>query len=343
MMALTHAAIATCGVSLVWGDASPLVLGLAVIGSQLPDVDTSTSIIGQILFPISSYLEDRYPHRSLTHSFIATLALALVGFPLYHYWGLKPWLALGMGHLLSCFSDTFTKQGVQLFFPSPVWCVCGSNPNRRIRTGSTAEYWILAAAITILTINIQIVHTGGIIESASQNLGLRYGATTSYNRNATSHEVYAVINGVYASDSSPAKGEFLIISVDKDDFYVIDQNQEVYKTGQEIILSSLKTQQGNPATTQVFNLTFNDEGAIAKLNQLSQAPNALIFLTGSLTLDFPDELKIETHPKSLEVAELSGSTLKLNHCPLSKAIALLKDQYAIGTVTVKVITPQAEG
>jgi hypothetical protein len=42
MMAITHAAIAAAGVSLLFGTADPLPLGLAVLGSQLPDLDTTT-------------------------------------------------------------------------------------------------------------------------------------------------------------------------------------------------------------------------------------------------------------------------------------------------------------
>jgi hypothetical protein len=72
MMAITHAAIAAAGVSLLFGTADPLPLGLAVLGSQLPDLDTTTSIIGQVLYPVSSWIEDRFPHRSVTHSLVAT-------------------------------------------------------------------------------------------------------------------------------------------------------------------------------------------------------------------------------------------------------------------------------
>lgn len=51
-------------------------MALAVVGSQLPDLDTTTSVIGQIAFPVSSWIEDRYPHRTITHSLVATVAIA---------------------------------------------------------------------------------------------------------------------------------------------------------------------------------------------------------------------------------------------------------------------------
>ena len=101
-MAITHSEIAAAGTSLILGTASPIPLGLAILGSQLPDTDTTTSAIGQICFSISNWYENRCPHRTVTHGVLATGAIALP-----------------LGHLIACFSDTFTKQGVQLFYPYP--------------------------------------------------------------------------------------------------------------------------------------------------------------------------------------------------------------------------------
>ena len=80
MMAITHAAIAVSAASLTFGlgTSNPVALGLALLGSQLPDLDTTTSTIGQILFPVSNWLEDNFPHRSITHSLLATVTLAAI-------------------------------------------------------------------------------------------------------------------------------------------------------------------------------------------------------------------------------------------------------------------------
>lgn len=78
MMAITHGAIAVAGVSLILGTADPFPLGLAVLGSQLPDLDTTSSTMGKIFFPISSWIENRYPHRTITHSLLATALIAVV-------------------------------------------------------------------------------------------------------------------------------------------------------------------------------------------------------------------------------------------------------------------------
>ncbi len=122
---------ASAGTSLILGTADPLPLGLAILGSQLPDLDTTTSTIGKIFFSISSWIEDRFPHRTITHSLLATAAIAVVSLSVNYFWlqgDIKVAIALPLGHLLACFSDTFTKQGVQLFYPDPAWAISVSNP-----------------------------------------------------------------------------------------------------------------------------------------------------------------------------------------------------------------------
>ena len=149
MMSITHCAIALAGTSLILGTANPLPLGLAILGSQLPDLDTTTSTIGKIFFPLSSWIEDRFPHRTITHSLLATAAIAVVSLGVNYFWlqgDIKSAIALPLGHLLACFSDTFTKQGVQLFYPEPVWAVSVSNPRRRLKTGGAGELWVLGVA-----------------------------------------------------------------------------------------------------------------------------------------------------------------------------------------------------
>jgi inner membrane protein len=184
-------------------------LSLAIIGSQLPDLDTTTSTIGKICFPISSWIEDRFPHRSVTHCLLATAAIAVVSIPLGFFsgdlksaiaeHGLRP-IALPLGHLLSCFSDTFTKQGVQLFYPYPAWAISVSNPRRRLKTGGAGELWVLGGAIALLCFGIYLANGGGISQKVSQSLGLKDGVIELYNQNASTHQVYANITGVWASD-----------------------------------------------------------------------------------------------------------------------------------------------
>jgi inner membrane protein len=338
MMSVTHCTIAAAGTSLILGTTNPLALGLAIIGSQLPDLDTTTSTIGKICFPISSWIEDRFPHRSVTHCLLATAAIALVSISIGYFSGdIKAAIALPLGHLLSCFSDTFTKQGVQLFYPYPAWAISVSNPRRRLKTGGAGELWVLGIAIALLTLGIYLANGGGITQKVSQNLGLKDGVVELYNQNASTHQVYANITGYWASDRTSADGKYLIIGNEGNEFIVSD-GQGVYKTGEQIITSKVSTVVGEAAKTEIRSISFDDEEAIAQLEELQQTyPGAEIYLTGELAVDFPEDVKIPVEPNQMVTAELVGSSLKLNYCGVGNAIALLREQYAVGTVEIKVV------
>jgi len=349
MLAITHSAIALSGTSLILGTTDPLALGLAVIGSQLPDLDTTTSTIGKICFPLSSWIEDRFPHRSVTHCLLATAAIAIISISIGYFLGdIKTAIALPLGHLLSCFSDTFTKQGVQLFYPEPVWAISVSNPRRRLKTGGAGELWVLGVAIALLGFGIYLSNGGGISQKVSQSLGLKDGVIELYNQNASTHQVYANITGVWASDRTSADGKYLIIGNEGNEFVVSDE-KGVYKTGEQIITSKVSTTVGEAAKTEIKNLSFDDEEALAKLNeviaqltQLQQTyPGAEIYLTGELTVDFPEDVKIPVEPNQMVTAELVGSSLKLNYCSLERAIAFLNTQYATGAIQIKVVNPKS--
>ncbi|MGB5635962.1 MAG: metal-dependent hydrolase [Waterburya sp.] len=245
-------------------------------------------------------------------------------------------IALPLGHLLACFSDTFTKQGVQLFYPEPVWAISVSNPRRRLKTGGAGELWVLGIAIALLTLGITIANGGGITQKVSQNLGLRDGIVRIYNENASTNQVYASITGFWTSDRTTADGKYLIIGNEGKEFIVTD-GKGVYKTGEQIITSKVTTEVGEAAKTEIKNLTFNDEDAIPALEELQQAyPGADIFLNGELTVDFPEDVKIPLERNQMVTAALSGSRIKFSYCGVDRAIALLKEQYAVGNIEVKI-------
>lgn len=341
MMAITHATIAAAGTSLILGTANPVPIGLAIVGSQLPDIDTTTSAVGQICFPISNWIENRFPHRTVTHCLLATVAIALVslaiGWKLGH---LMEAIALPLGHLLACFSDTFTKQGVQLFYPYPAWAVSVSNPRRRLKTGGAGELWVLALAIALLIVGIYIATGGGITQQVSQTLGLKDGMVDIYNQNAAKHQMTADIQGVWASDRRKADGKYVIIAADGMEF-IVSNGKGLYRTNEQIIPSRLVVEAGKPAQTTTRSLVFDDQSPIATLQALQRAyPKAAIYLTGELVCDSVDLLKLRPEPDQyLALTKTEGGTIKLSYLPIEQAIAALKEQYATGTLVAKIIRP----
>ncbi|MEP0898744.1 MULTISPECIES: metal-dependent hydrolase [Leptolyngbya] len=342
MMSLTHATIAVAGTSLILSTADPLTLGLALIGSQLPDLDTTTSTIGQICFPISTWLESRYPHRTITHSFLATGLLAAIALP-FGYWSghLTTSIALPLGHLLACFSDCFTKQGVQLFYPYPAWCISVSNPKRRLTTGGTGEYWVLLIAGLLLVVGLHIGSAGGITEKLTASLGMVDGAVEVYNQKSASYHVWADVKGIWASDRTRADDRYFIVANEGDSFIVTDGKGGFFKTGQQILTERIAATIGNPATTQLQTISFMDEEIAPKLQEVAASqPNALILLSGSIVVDLPENVRIPIEANRLQTAKVVDKTVTMTFHPIEAALQQLGEQYVTGTLTVKVISPR---
>jgi inner membrane protein len=336
MMAITHAVIAAAGVSLILGTSAPLPLALAVAGSQLPDLDSTRSVLGQICFPLSNWLEDHYPHRTVTHSLLVSAILAVVSMAVgYGLWSnLWALMALPLGHLLACFSDTFTRQGVQLFWPEPIWCISVSNPRRRLVTGGPGEYWVLIIAMVFLVLGCWMAGVGGVTGQMNQSLGLRSGAVATFNTNSHSRQVYAEIVGVWADDQSSANGQYLILGLEGRDFIVTD-GTAVYHTGRNMAVERLATVLGEATSRQTQTLIFSEEEPGPQLQQVMSAnPGRQIYVSGTLTVDYPEAIQFEGFGRSFETATLAGNTLTLKYHPLDQAISRLAEQWITGQLVV---------
>lgn len=60
----------------------PIGWFLAAFFSLMPDIDLPTSKVGRPLFWISSYLERHFGHRTITHSGVGMIILAILASPL---------------------------------------------------------------------------------------------------------------------------------------------------------------------------------------------------------------------------------------------------------------------
>ena len=194
MMYKTHMALAVAATSLILGTADPVVLSLSAVCSQLPDVDTTKSFSGRILFPLSSYLEKRFAHRSITHSFLALAIFAVIIFPVT-FLGYQYYLGMVSGYFWGFFGDVFTKSGVALFYPSKVRAICPANPRLRLSTGSNAEWFVLFILIVFAILSIQINSAGGIVRNFNHALGLPSGAIETVNIDASRYLLTAHIKG----------------------------------------------------------------------------------------------------------------------------------------------------
>jgi inner membrane protein len=118
----------------------PVHVGLALVGSLLPDVDHPKSWVGQRTRPISTAIASVLGHRGVTHSAIAVLGLSLLLLHAGYRWGGVS--ALAVGYLSHLGADMLTPQGLRLAWPlGGIWAfpLC--------RTGSPAEPTVVLAVV----------------------------------------------------------------------------------------------------------------------------------------------------------------------------------------------------
>ena len=120
---------------------------LAATASLLPDIDLPTSKVGRALWFLSTRLERRFGHRTLTHSFFALLMLGLLISPLFGFERSAWWWAIIGGYWSHIWIDMLNLRGADLFWPSPARFVMPGNRRYRMEVGSKAETILLVCLI----------------------------------------------------------------------------------------------------------------------------------------------------------------------------------------------------
>ncbi|ADC64110.1 metal-dependent hydrolase [Allochromatium vinosum] len=120
---------------------------LAATASLLPDIDLPTSKVGRAVWFLSTRLERRFGHRTITHSFFALFMLGLLISPLFVFERGAWWWAIIGGYWSHIWIDMLNLRGADLFWPSPARFVMPGNRRYRMEVGSKAEMILLVCLI----------------------------------------------------------------------------------------------------------------------------------------------------------------------------------------------------
>ena len=101
-------------VELPWTATGVVVAGFA---AALPDIDTMGSTIGRICAPVARRIERRFGHRTITHCYAAQAVVAVLCLPLIPLGVPHLYAAAVAGYISHPFLDTWTLQGVRVFWP----------------------------------------------------------------------------------------------------------------------------------------------------------------------------------------------------------------------------------
>ena len=344
MLGVSHLLISGTAASLILGTANPNLIMVGAIAGLLPDVDISTSPAGRVLPMLSRYFERRFPHRSCTHSLLASGVLAIASYtaalmlgnkflPLVH--------ALNIGYFFGWFADVFTRGGVEMFYPSPVRCVCPGNRNLRLRTGSSAEYGVLVALTALAFLVFSINTNGGLFAQFNRLIASPSGVEHIYNESGATHLITAHIKGVRASDRSRVGGDYLIVQAHGQGFIVSSPSGQVYKAGTEpdaqIITEEITADVSSPAITNIESLVLEEEAITSSLAPFNRAV-AMVFVSGQLSIDDPESLRLVQDPHTYPAirADSSGN-ITLEAAPLAYVQQVLGEQFATGQLSIRSI------
>jgi len=118
----------------------------ALLGSLFalfPDIDHPQSLIGRVFPSLSKYLLRKYGHRTVTHSVLAVLIIALVLTPTL-FFSKQFYVAALLGYFSHIFIDLFNVSGVKLLAPwSQKEYISFKTKEARIPVSSWKEYLLM--------------------------------------------------------------------------------------------------------------------------------------------------------------------------------------------------------
>jgi inner membrane protein len=266
MLAQTHCVFSVTLTAFALETADWKPLAIAALASQLPDVDTSTSLAGRILWPLARGLEKRWPHRTVTHSLLATAILALFAWPL-RWQQLSLWYALTLGYFGGWFSDAFTKSGVAAFYPlTSARLVIPANPRLRLATGSRAEYVVLSLLGLSFVWALHLNTSGGLLRSLNQWLAQPEGVATLFTRESSRRQILAQIEGRFVASATSVQAEFEVLEIEGERLLVRAANGRLYWAEQEssctnchLAIHRVQARLGAPVVIETKEITWQEE------------------------------------------------------------------------------------
>ena len=336
MMITTHIAIGMSATSLILGTSNPWILLLAMVTSQIPDMDTTKSIAGRVVYPLARFIESRYAHRTLTHSIYAVAAIAIVTIPVGYFLDWKLWAAIPIGHLIGgALPDCFTKKGAAIFYPDTRPVVVPGNPKARIISGSVAEYWILSGAIVLLVVSCNLASSGGITDQFGQAFFKDSGtAAATVRKHGSTNQIWVDIEGTNTATSKKIKDRFEVLDAVGDNLTILDKEKNLLKVGLsgQIKSTSVKVVVGDAVSISSRELVVTEQSIADWIRSLPE--NGLV--SGAIKIEDAEDVKF---PKSLQYLEpVTGTSTEavLDHARPDQIKRVLGDSWVLsGKVVVK--------
>ncbi len=313
------------------------------VAAVLPDIDSGASIVGRVFPPLTRAIERRFGHRTLTHSILVVLCIALLSLvPLLA--GIDVFACIILGYASHPILDTCTPNGVRLFYPfSWVRCVFpfdGNSPHRfRVVSGSKLDsaLGILFFAACIPALYVAAQGYERFIRVAEHSVE---SAVRDYESFARSGVVYALMEAHDQLSGEPMKGRFRIAGALNPRALLFEgPDRKLHTVGKEFeseyVAENIVCEKGEPARATVRAVEMSGR----LLGSIAGSGDTLCesYIFGSVaTAGIP---VIMTRSRFFNPVTGSGKTIRLNYARQRDLTDLdLNGVLATGgTLTVKTV------
>ncbi|MFH1727086.1 MAG: metal-dependent hydrolase [Pseudomonadota bacterium] len=308
---------------------SPLTIGATALGSILPDIDTSRSLVGKTFYPVSKLLEKLsfVSHRGATHSIITisfvTIMLVLLGIDK------KIVLCFTTGYLAHIYFDSFTPQGVKFLWPFSNKTFNFSVSSQKIITSrSKNEYVLLIFVIFLNVISYPIAKTGSR-ELVHKITGSIHGVKEDYKKYGFNNRSFIEIKKAsHFLTQEKLSGRFKLIG-DMPYSVIFEMNGQYYEYGKDYTADYLTGKsyyiKGQKIKTISHDIDMKERylDDLKVLVDLKQEH----YISGQLNTDIKD--MIISYTSNFNTISQNGKILELKYAKVSDI-----DKYAASSVRV---------
>lgn len=358
MKAATHLAFAGFTGVIAAGMGAPLGVaeGAALAaGSLLPDIDTSTSGLGRWVKPVSSVLERRFGHRTITHSL---LGLTILGLLTAWLLLVNPavWFWLLGGAATHILLDSHNITGVPLLYPLRAEFVTVTNRALRTPYGSPREFGYLAGFSLIAVVLVPFANDG-FSPWFHRALGAPYGAVEDYLEWRNDFEVFADVDGFNLLTNEDVSGRFRVIdALAREKLLVEDETGRAFSAAlkdADIQITRVKAWKGEPIVSSTYRVDLNGRLMGDLINSLPKGARRVQVNAGlelSDSVNVPPVMgyfsRVKASGKGLETrAATIGDLSPLSRYVISSGSAVIRAEYspgseALGSLSVVNSTPE---
>ena len=305
------------------------VLIFAALGSIIPDIDHPGSIIGRIFYPISTYLERKFGHRTITHSLIGWLIasalfslIIIIPSLIIENWSLNIYVsrwaaAFSIGYFSHLILDMFNKRGSQLFWPDKSRDVIPKDQKYRSNSGARSEIFIFLFLLFLVFLALPISKYG-ISNTVRWLLGTPGSAIQEFKQSKI--HCYAEFKGIFKDTRQSVEDKAEILDVDNKRLVVLYKG-EVYTLSDELA-SDINASNVRVAYTKELVKVSNYEFKDKDIGYLYTKIPAGSLVSGTIQLPKDMEVKIPASPGSYKVAKQKGDELQLSFAGKAQIKAL---------------------